>query len=41
MITDKVGTVISNTSELVIGQDIILALADGSAKATIDEIDKR
>ena len=33
--------VISKTSELIVGQDIILALADGSAKATVDEIDKR
>ena len=41
MITDDAGTVISKTSELMIGQDIILALADGSAKATVDEIDKR
>ena len=41
MITDDAGTVISKTSELIVGQDVILALADGSAKATVDEIDKR
>ena len=41
MITDNAGTAISKTRDLSVGQDIILALADGSAKATVDEIEKR
>ena len=40
MITDKSGEVISKTGDLIEGQQIILALADGSAKATVDDIEK-
>ena len=40
MITDKSGEVISKTGDLIEGQQIILALADGIAKATVDDIEK-
>tara|TARA_B100000965_G_scaffold335940_1_gene302031 strand:+ start:10693 stop:11958 length:1266 start_codon:yes stop_codon:yes gene_type:complete len=40
MITDGTGTLVSNTKDLAKGQQVILALSDGSAKATIDEIEK-
>ena len=38
MITDDRGAVVSNTGDLSEGQQIILALSDGNAKATVDEI---
>jgi len=38
MITDERGAVVSNTGDLREGQQIILALSDGNAKATVDEI---
>jgi len=41
MLTSKSGSVISSANELIQGQQIILALADGDAKATVDEIEKR
>ena len=40
MITDGTGALVSNTKDLAKGQQVILALSDGSAKATIDEIEK-
>ena len=40
MITDGTGELISKTKDLAKGQQVILALSDGSAKATIDEIKK-
>ena len=33
------GTVVSNSQDLAKGQQVILALSDGEAKATIDEIE--
>ena len=41
MITSKSGTILTKTEDLVKGQQIILALNDGNAKATIDEINKK
>ena len=41
MITDGTGALVSNTKDLAKGQQVILALSDGSAKATIDEIEKK
>ena len=40
MITDERGSVVSNTGDLIEGQQIILALSDGNAKATVDEIEE-
>ena len=37
---NKSGEIISKTGDLIEGQQIILALADGSAKATVDDIGK-
>ena len=39
MITKQDGTVVSNSQDLTKGQQVILALSDGEAKATIDEIE--
>lgn len=41
MITDGTGALVSNTKDLAKGQQVILALSDGSAKATIDEIENK
>ena len=41
MITKQDGTVVSNSQDLVKGQQVILALSDGEAKATIDEIEQK
>ena len=41
MITSKSGTILTKTEDLVKGQQIILTLNDGNAKATIDEINKK
>ena len=40
MITNKSGSVISKTDDLIEGQQITLALADGRAKATVDDIEE-
>jgi exonuclease VII large subunit len=40
MISNENGEVISRTNDLSKGQNIILALADGTAKATVGEITK-
>jgi len=40
MITNKSGSVISKTEDLIEGQQIILALADGRAKATVNDIEE-
>ena len=40
MISDEQGQIISRTDDLDKGQNIILALADGTAKATVEEITK-
>ena len=41
MITKQDGTVVSSSQDLTKGQQIILALSDGEAKATIDEIEQK
>ena len=41
MIFSIAGALVSNTKDLAKGQQVILALSDGSAKATIDEIEKK
>ena len=41
MITKQDGTVVSNSQDLTKGQQVILALSDGEAKATIDEIEQK
>jgi exodeoxyribonuclease VII large subunit len=41
MITKEDGTIVSNSQDLTKGQQIILALSDGEAKATIDEIEQK
>ena len=41
MITKQDGTVVSNSQDLVKGQQVILALSDGETKATIDEIEQK
>ena len=40
MISNESGEIISRTNDLNKGQNIILALADGTAKATVEEITK-
>jgi exonuclease VII large subunit len=40
MISDEQGQIITRTNDLNKGQNIILALADGTAKATVEEITK-
>jgi exodeoxyribonuclease VII large subunit len=40
MISDEHGQIISRTDDLDEGQNIILALADGTAKATVEEVIK-
>jgi exodeoxyribonuclease VII large subunit len=41
MITKQDGTIVSNSQDLTKGQQVILALSDGEAKATIDEIEQK
>ena len=41
MITNVDGAVVSNSQDLAKGQQVILALSDGEAKATIDEIEQK
>ncbi len=41
MITKQDGAVVTNSQDLTKGQQIILALSDGQAKATIDEIEQK
>ncbi len=41
MITMQDGTIITNSQDLTEGQQVILALSDGKAKATIDEIEQK
>ena len=40
MITNEDGTVVSNSRDLTKGQRVTLALSDGEARATIDEIEQ-
>ena len=40
MITKQDGSIVSNSQDLTKGQQIILALSDGKAKATVDEIEQ-
>ena len=41
MITKQDGSIVSNSQDLTKGQQIILALSDGKAKATVDEIEQK
>ena len=41
MITKQDGTIITNSQDLTEGQQVVLALTDGKAKATIDEIEQK
>ena len=41
MITKQDGTIITNSQDLAEGQQVVLALTDGKAKATIDEIEQK
>ena len=41
MITKQDGSIVSNSQDLAKGQQIILALSDGKAKATVDEIEQK
>ena len=41
MITKQDGSIVSNSQDLTKGQQIILALSDGKAKATVDEIEEK
>ena len=41
MITKQDGSIVSNSQDLTKGQQIILALSDGKAKATVDEIGQK